>query len=133
DRACASAAIVRSSLLPCDVMKSSWTSAFSLAAHSSTSALTVMLDCGTKWSQSATESFPAAWAPRTNGIDRAAPLTAVAASNRRRVKWIVAIVPPYAQLRITTLSRDAAQVSISHLEALVAAGSFAEPAPGRDH
>src|SRR6266567_4844807 len=85
DLACASAAPVSSSLLPCEVMKSMLTSTFSLAAHSSIKALVALLALGTQWSHNASVSLPAAWAPRTNGAaTKAADATAVPATNRRR-------------------------------------------------
>ena len=60
DLACASAAIVSRSLLPCEGMKSIWTSTFSLAAHSLTRALVALLAPGTQWSQKPIDSLPAA-------------------------------------------------------------------------
>src|SRR5579875_1315812 len=68
-RAWASAAIVTSSLLPEDVMKSSETSTLFCAAQACTCLRITSLPCGTQWSQKPTESFPAAPAVRicTNG------------------------------------------------------------------
>src|SRR5882757_2519268 len=92
DLACASAAVVSRSLLPCDVMKSIVTSTFSFSAHSFTAFSVALLAFGTQWSQKPTESLPAAWAPRTKGaatiaVDRAAVL----ATKRRRLTLLEAI------------------------------------------
>src|SRR5215468_10617374 len=84
DLACASAARVISALLP--VKRSTWTSTFSFAAHSSINASQVLLAFGTKWSQKPIESLPAACAVLTNGaaiivVDAAADV----AMNRQRL------------------------------------------------
>ena len=60
DLACASAAVVSSSLLPCEVMKSILTSTFSFSAHSLISVSVAPLAPGTQWSQKPTDSLPAA-------------------------------------------------------------------------
>ena len=57
DLACASAAPVSSSLLPCEVMKSIWTSTFSLSAHSLISVSVASLALGTQWSQKPTRQL----------------------------------------------------------------------------
>src|SRR5882724_4742774 len=85
DLACASAAPVSNSLLPWVVMKSTLTSTFSLAAHSSIRALVALLALGTQWSHNARVNLPAAWAPRTNGAAmNAVDAAAVPATKRRR-------------------------------------------------
>ena len=60
DRACASAAAVRISLLPCDVMKSIERSTFSFSAHALATASAPALAPGTQWSQKPIDSLPAA-------------------------------------------------------------------------
>src|SRR2546423_4652795 len=62
------------------------TSTFSLAAHSSTSALEVLLAPGTQWSQKPIASLPAACAPRTYGAATSAVVARAAVfSALRRV------------------------------------------------
>jgi hypothetical protein len=72
DLACSSAAPVSISLSPCEVMKSIFSSTFSLSAHSRQSLLSMSFAPGTQWSQNPTLSLPAAWALRTNGAVTAA-------------------------------------------------------------
>src|SRR5580698_1168645 len=79
---CDSDAPVSSSLLAWVVMKSIWTSTFSLAPHSLISASVVSLALGTQWSQKPTDSLPAAYAPRTNGA--ATPSAAPPTTRPRR-------------------------------------------------
>src|ERR1700681_3505952 len=94
DRACASAAIVSISLSPWEVTKSIWRSTFSLPAHSLHSLVITSLAPGTQWSQKATPSWPAAWAPRTKGVAaRAVAAIAAVPSTRRRVIVFSAILP----------------------------------------
>src|SRR5215472_7333985 len=62
-----------------------WTSTFSRAAHSSISALLVAFAPGTKWSQMASDSLPAAYEPRTYGIATRVVEAAVVTRKRRRV------------------------------------------------
>src|SRR5205823_2221505 len=93
DRACASAAIVSISLSPCEVTKSIAISTFSLSAHSLQSLVMTSLAPGTQWSQKATLSLPAAWAPRTKGAAANAVVAIAAApSTRRRVIVFSAIL-----------------------------------------
>src|SRR5215211_5068493 len=92
DLACACAAPVSRSLLPCEVMKSTWTSTFSLAAHWSIVALHDSLAPGTQWSHRPIASLPAAWAPRTNGAAINVDAATVPATTRRRVIFDVAMV-----------------------------------------
>src|SRR5262249_11302036 len=66
-------------------------STFSFAAHSSHNAFDALLPPGTQWSQNPTESFPAACAPRTCGVARAAAVAAVVCRKRRRVCVVVRI------------------------------------------
>src|SRR6185369_7326136 len=94
DLACASAAPVSSSLLPCEVMKSTWTSTFSLAAHSSIAVLVALLALGTQWSHMARLSLPAACAPRTKGAATKVDAATLPATKRRRVVLEATIFPP---------------------------------------
>src|SRR6478752_4300650 len=84
DLACDSAAPVSRSLLPCEVMKSIWTSTFSFSAHSLTAFSVAALAPGTQWSQKPIDNLPAAWAPRTNGAATIAVAMAEPAIRRRR-------------------------------------------------
>src|SRR5262245_60509997 len=107
DLACASAAPVSRSLLPCVVMKSTWTSTFSLAAHSSIAVLVALLAVGTQWSHRASESLPAAWAPRTKGAATKADAATLPATKRRRVVLEASIFPPVVGPRPGPLRRNA--------------------------
>src|SRR5260221_13816461 len=88
DRACASAAAVRISLLPCDVMKSICRSTFSFSAQTLAMASMPLLAPGTQWSQNPTDSLPAAYAPRTNGAATRADERAAFLETKQRLQIV---------------------------------------------
>src|SRR4051794_33514445 len=94
--ACASAAIVMRNLSPVLVMKSAFTSTFSLSAHSWTILRITSLAPGTQWSQNPTLTLPAAWAPRTNGV---ANIAAAPAASRLRLVTLFAVISTPVGLR----------------------------------
>ena len=83
--ACPSAAMVRRFLFPCDVMKSIFTSTFSLSAQARTMSSVALLAPGTQWSQKPIDRLPAAFASRTNGAATNVDAAAVVCRKRRRV------------------------------------------------
>src|SRR5215204_3960829 len=94
DLACASAAIVSSSLSPFEVMKSIDSSTLFLSAHSWQSLRIGSSAVGTQWSQKPQASLPAACAPLTNGV-ASAVVEASAAPVFSRVRLVkIVMLPP---------------------------------------